>query len=52
MLPDNACKREIQKLEIRCRYAKNNGCSWTGTMSAEDVHYITCEFRVLIVVVI
>ena len=45
MFPDNACKREIQKLEVRCRYAKNNGCPWMGTLSSEDVHYITCECR-------
>ena len=45
MFPDNACKREIQRLEVRCRYAKNNGCPWTGTLSSEDVHYITCEYR-------
>ena len=45
MFPDNACRREVQKLEVRCRYAKNNGCPWTGTLSNEDIHYITCEYR-------
>lgn len=45
MFPDNACKREIQKLVVRCRYAKNNGCPWTGTLSNEDIHYIACDYR-------
>ena len=45
MFPDNACRREIQKLEVRCRYTKCNGCPWTGTLSTEDVHYIMCEYR-------
>lgn len=45
MFPDNACRREIQRLEVRCRYAKNNGCPWTGTLSTEDIHHIVCDYR-------
>ena len=45
MFPDNACRREVQKLEVRCRYAKNNVCPWTGTLGNEEVHYFTCDYR-------
>ena len=45
IFPDNACRREVQRLEVRCRYAKNNDCPWTGTLSNEEVHYIACDYR-------
>ena len=41
---DKACDREIQKLTVRCRHAKNNGCKWIGTLHDEYFHYIACTF--------
>ena len=45
MFQDNACEEEVQKLKVRCRYTKKNGCPWTGILSNEEVHYIVCDYR-------
>ena len=35
----------MRDTKVRGHYAKNNDCPWTGPLSTEDVHYITCEYR-------
>ena len=30
---------------VRCCFAKNDGCPCTGSLSNEEVHYITCDYR-------
>ena len=42
---DKACDREIQRLEVRCPYARCSGCPWTGTLRKKHRHYISCNYR-------